>query len=176
MAKQLSMKEVQKEVNIYNEFVEFPVTVNGTEYEVKLFPFFSPEKVTKMLNEIVEFNKAAQKENFELPENQWEEFVAYYIVRTFTNIKMTKSKKAKVIYQEFKSAINSKLFDVIIQSIPEESVNYVYEKLYQMVELTAKFEGKLAQLQEEYQGLNLENKDIFEQLNQVKKEKQIPEV
>lgn len=168
---QLSMNLIKENNKQYKEFVEIPVNAQGQEYIVKIWPFFSPVKVAKLRDELIEFRQNVDKEKLIIEDKEWDDIIAYYIVREFTNIKMTQGKKAKTIYDEFKEAINSKLFEVILKSFPEESIMFVHEKIYELAEMNAKLENRIRQVQKEIKELPLENKDIL-----LKTEKQIPEV
>ncbi|MBD1379219.1 hypothetical protein [Metabacillus arenae] len=167
---QLSMSVIKEDAKQYDEFIEIPVTAQGKEYIVKLWPFFSPTSVNKLINELIEFKKKADEEKLKIEDKSWDDLIGYFIVRHFTDIKMTKSKKAKTIYDEFKSAINSKLFEIILKSIPEESMMFVHGKIMELAEMNAKLQERVRQAQKEIQELPLENKDIL-----LKNRKQIPE-
>lgn len=171
MGKQLSMSIIEKDNRKYNETVELPVDVSGTEYIINIYPFFKPEKVNAMLNELVEFFANARSEGVKLKDEDFDGLIGFYIVKHFTDIKITNSKKAKRIYQEYKTAINSKLFDVILKNIPEESMEYVYDKVFELQELNAKLENQIKRYKEALDELPLENRDIL-----FPKKKQIPEV
>lgn len=161
MGKQLSMSLISQDNKKYNETVELPVDVSGEEYIIKIYPFFSPIKVNNMLNEIGEFLNNAKKENVKIKDEDFDYIIGYYIVKYFTDIKFTSSKKPNRIYKEIKEAMNSKLFDVILKSIPEESIEYVYEKIFEKQEMVAKIENKLKMYKNILNELPLENRDIL---------------
>nr|BDD47801.1 hypothetical protein 2 [Bacillaceae bacterium] len=169
---QLNMKVIKEDNKRYKEFVTIDIEAQGNTYEVKIYPFLSPSLVAKLRDELIEFRQNVDKEKLTIEDTEWDDLISYFIVRHFTNIKMTKSKKAKTIYEEFKEAINSKLFEVILKSFPEESIMSVHEKIYELAEMNAILEQRMKQIQKEIQGLDLENKDILFNENR----KQIPEV
>jgi N-glycosylase/DNA lyase len=161
MSKQLSMQVIKEDVKKYDEFIELPVKAQGNEYIVKIYPFFKPEKVRDMLNEMIGFYRNCEKEKVNVKDEEFDDIVGYFIVKHFTNIKTTTSEKAKKIYEEFKVAINSQLFEVILKTLPEESIQYVYNKIFEIIELNAKLQNKIKKFQDEIKNLPLENKDIL---------------
>jgi hypothetical protein len=146
---QLTMKEVKESNKIYNEVIELPVIVGNQERTVTFKPYFSNVAVKKLVDKIQEFYVNAKKENLEFDEDYSDDDIIYYfIVRQFSDIKFTTSKKAKAIYEEFKEAINSDLFTVILKSIPEESYAKVYDRIKDITELGARLENQIKQLQQ----------------------------
>jgi hypothetical protein len=164
MAKQFSVAQLQDEVSMYDEFVEIPVTAQGKEYIVKMYPYFKPEKIRDLVNELIEFFKASDKEKVTVQPIEEDDLVGYYIIKYFTDMKFTKSKKAKNIYAEFKLALNSQLFKVLMETYPQESVQQVYERIYAITEANAKFGDKFKEMQETIKNLPLENRDVLEKL------------
>ena len=161
--KQLPFSVIAQENSIYEEFVEFPVFVNDTEYIIKLYPYFSNTKISSLIQELIEFIKNSQEEQLDFDADaEFSDLIAYFMMRTFTDIKFTSSKKAKAIIQEYEQAKNSDLFKVIISSIPEESITKVYDAIYEIQEVNAKLMNQVKRMQEEYLKLPLENRDIIE--------------
>jgi subtilase family serine protease len=171
MSKQLTMKVVQEDVKKYKEQVEFTVNAQGDEFTVKFYPYFSPAKIKSLVENLIQFFQSANKEKLNVPDEEFDDLISYFIIRTFTNIKMTTSKKAEKIYEEFKVAINSELIGLILSSFPEESVLAVHKRIYDTIELSAKLENKLKAIKDEIKDLPLENKEVL-----FGKEKQVPEV
>jgi hypothetical protein len=136
MGKQLTMKEVKKEVSLYDQFITLPVTVNEDVFKVKVYPCFSAEKVKKLVDDIYNFHVQAKKENLEIKEDQFDDIISYFIVRHFTDIKMSKGKKAKTLYEEFKLSINSEIFRWVLESVTEDSINKVYDRINSINEFT----------------------------------------
>ncbi|MGG3892014.1 hypothetical protein [Metabacillus fastidiosus] len=169
---QITMGMIKKDNQKYKEFVELPVPVGDKEYVVKIYPYFSPEKVRDLRNEYYQFLKTAEDEKVEIPEIERDDLIGYYVIKYFTDVKMTSSKKIKTIYAEFKEALNSPLFEVVLKGLPEESLLYVHEKIHEIKEIGARFENEIRKAQEEIQNLDLENRDVLFPPT----EKQIPEV
>lgn len=168
--KRLKMSLVAQENKIYDEYVEIDVKVGDKDYVIKLYPFFSPSKVKDMLNDVLEFYKLAKEQNLKIKDDEFEVILGYYIIKHFTDIQMTGSKKATVIYKEIKEAVNSRLFDELLKSIPKESIEYVYEKIFEMQDTLVKLESVYKNVIEEIKNLPLENRDIlFPQVNSDKK-------
>jgi hypothetical protein len=165
MGKQFSVSQLKDEVSIYDEFVEIPVTAQGTEYIVKMYPYFKPEKVRDLVNELIDFFKAADKEKLVIPKIEEEDLIGYFIIKYFTDMKFTTSKKAKRIYEEFKLALNSDLFKVLMETYPKESFDKVWDRIFEVSEASARLESKVKEAQENIKNLPLENRDVFEKLN-----------
>jgi DNA uptake protein ComE-like DNA-binding protein len=165
MSEQFSVSQLQDEVSMYEEFVEIPVTAQGKEYIVKMYPFFKPEKVRDLVDEMIEFFKVADKEKVEVKPIEEDDLIGYFVIKYFTDMKFTKSKKAKSIYNEFKLALNSQLFKVLMETYPEESIKSVHERIYAVRDASLKFGDKIKEVQELVKNMPLENRDILEKLN-----------
>jgi hypothetical protein len=165
MSEKLSVSQLKDEVSMYDEFAEFPIVISGKEYIVKMFPYFKPEKIRDLVNELFDFLKAADKEKVNIPPIEEDDLVGYFIVKYFTDMTFTKSKKAKVIYNEFKLTLNSKLFKVLMESYPKDSIQLVYDRIYGIIEADAQLKNRFSEMQEVMNNLQLENRDIFEKLN-----------
>lgn len=164
MSEQFKVSQLQDEVSIYDEYVEIPVTAQGKEYTVKMYPYFKPEKIRDLVNELIEFFKAADKEKVEVKPIEEDDLVGYYIIKYFTDMVFTKSKKAKNIYAEFKLALNSQLFKVLMETYPKESIQQVYERIFAITEASTNFENKFKEMQEMIKNLPLENREVIEKL------------
>jgi hypothetical protein len=164
-SKRLSVSQLKDEVSMYDEFIEITVPIQGEEYTVKMFPYFKPEKVRDLVNELIEFFKASDKEKLEIPEIEEDDLIGYFIIKYFTDMKFTTSKKAKKIYEEFKLALNSDLFKVLMKTYPEESVKKVLDRIYEVRETDAKLKAKIEKAQDAIVNLPLENREIFEKIN-----------
>ncbi|PAD70728.1 hypothetical protein CHH83_02675 [Bacillus sp. 7586-K] len=170
--KNVTMSMIKEDNRKYKEFLSIDVEVNGESHEVKLYPFFSPEKVAKLRDELYEFKLNADKEKLNINEAEWSDIVGYFILKYFTNITMTTSKKAKVIYKEFKEVINSRVSEFLLKQFDQDSILYVHDKINEIADMEAILLNKIKQVQEEIKSLPLENKDILLGKNR----KQIPEV
>jgi hypothetical protein len=164
-SKKLSVSQLKDEVSMYDEFVEIDVNVNGTDYVVKMYPYFKPEKVRDLVNELIEFFKASEKEKLDIPSIEEDDLIGYYIIKYFTDMKFTSSKKAKKIYEEFKLVLNSDLFKVLMETIPKKSFEKVIDRIFEVRDASMLLQDKFKAAQENIKNLNLENKDIFEKLN-----------
>jgi N-glycosylase/DNA lyase len=165
MTKQFSVSQLKDEVSIYDEFVDIPVTVQGKEYIVKMFPYFKPEGIRDLVNEMIDFFKASETEKLIIPQIEEDDLVGYFIVKHFTDMKFTKSKKAKVIYNEFKLVLNSQLFKVLMETYPQESIKSVYDRIFSVIENNEQLKNKFKETQGVIKDLPLENREIFEKLN-----------
>ncbi len=135
-----------------------------------MYPFFAPEKIRDLVNELVDFYKKAQEEKLDIPKIEEDDLVGFFIIKYFTNLKLTSSKKAKKLYEDFKTALNAPLFKVLMKSFPEDSITKVYDRIYEVIEMSAEMENRIKAYQEQLKELPLENRDII-----FGKQKQIPE-
>lgn len=159
-------KDLKSEVEIYDEYVELPFTPFGSDKDiiVKLYYSFKPEKVKNLINEYAAFIHTSKKEKLSLEDDELEDLLCYYIIKYFTDVTTTKSKKAKTIYNEFKLLINSRFYTQIMELFPAESIKEVQNRWMQLIEISGKMEQQLASIQKEIGNLNLENKEVFESL------------
>jgi hypothetical protein len=148
MKQKLTMKEVKESNKVFEEQIELPVQVGDREYTVKFKPYFSNVEVKNLVDDIQLFHVNAKKEKLEIQDDEIDDINGYFIIRHFSDIKMTTSKKVKTLYAEFKEAINSDLFTVILKSIPEESYAKVYDRIKDINELGARLENQIKQLQQ----------------------------
>jgi hypothetical protein len=162
MAKQLSMKQVKESNSIYNETVEIPIDVNGEEFIIKLKPYLHQESIRELIQNYADFLKLCEKKSVKIKESEEIDLLSFFTVKHTTDIKFTSSKKAKTIYDEFQEAKKSKLFKVILESIPEETHNDIWEYAMEVVEVNAKLQRQMEQLQDEFKNLPLENRDVIE--------------
>jgi hypothetical protein len=153
MSEKLSISQLKDEVSIYDEFIEIPVTMNEKEYAVRMYPYFKPEKIRDLVNELHDFLNVAKQEKLVIPPIEEDDLVGYFIVKYFTNLTATKSKKAKAIYNEFKIALNSKLFKVLIEAFPKDSIGEVYDRIYEVIKADAELKDKFSAMQNVYKNI-----------------------
>lgn len=161
MAERLSISMIKDEVKMFDEYIDIPFTAQGKEVNVRLYPFFSPTAIRDMVNDLAEFFRNAKKEKVKYKDEEFDDIVGYFILRHFTDIKFTKSKKAKTLYDEFKIIVNSQVFKVLLETIPKESIKAVYDRIFEIIELSAEFENRIKEIQKQIQELPLENRDIL---------------
>src|SRR5690554_2468559 len=97
--KQLSISMLKEYNKRFDEIVDIPVDFNGEEYVVKMHPFFSPTKVKELVDNLITFYKNAEKEKLSVPQELEDDLVGYFIVGTFSNLKLSLTKKAKSIFE-----------------------------------------------------------------------------
>ena len=163
MGKQVSIKQLEPEVNIYKEFVEIPVTINGNdeEYAIKLYPYFKPEKIKKLVNELVLFFQTAAKEKLNIPDEEQDDLIGFFMVKHFTNLKFTTSKKAVNIYKEFKIALNTSVFKTLIETFPAESKYEVMQRIFEISTTNEKLQAVIGKAQEAFKDLPLEHREML---------------
>jgi hypothetical protein len=163
MGKQLAISNLKDEVSAYDEYVEFDVNSDSETYTVKMYPFFKPEKIRDLIEDMINFAKKCEEEKIKINDKDEDDLVGFFILKHFTNIKFTKSKKAKKLYEEFKIALNAKMFGEILKAFPEQSILDVQKMLYDHLEMSVKAHKTREEFQERIKGLELENREVFEQ-------------
>ncbi|WP_182004728.1 hypothetical protein [Priestia aryabhattai] len=161
MSKQLSLKAVKKENEIYKEKFDIPVKVDGVEYNIKITPFFSPEKIKNVINSFSKLCKMAVDENIEIKNGEDFSIIDCLLIKEFTDIKFSNNRKASTILAEFKQLLNSPLYRELMEAFPESSVHEAYGYYNDMKGVAVKFERFIEQQQEMVNKLPLENKDIL---------------
>jgi hypothetical protein len=161
MAERLSISMLKQEVEVYNESVDIPFVVGDKEINVKLKPFFSPTLIRDIVSDITLFFLNADKEKLIIDKNEEDDIVGYFILRHCTDIKFSKGKKAKTLYDEFKILVNSQIFKVLLDAIPQESIASVYDTIYEVIEVSTKFQKQLKKYQEQIKELPLKNREIL---------------
>lgn len=161
MSNKLTVSKIKDVNKKYKAFIELPVYLEDEEYIIKIYPFFKPEKVKKMVDEWILFYQNVKKENIEINKDYESDIVAYFIVRNFTDLKFTTSKKAKVIFEEIKEIINApQVFDVVLKAFPEESIKDIYSRAHDVIEASKKVIAQNTELAEEYKNAKIENEFI----------------
>jgi hypothetical protein len=153
MAERLSISMLKKHVEAYNETIEIPIIADGKEFNVKLKPFISPTLARDIVNDLANFFYNADKEKVKVADNEHDDLVGYFILKYCSDIKFSKSKKAKILYEEFKVLLETDLFKVLIDFIPEESIKRVYNRIEEVLDVSSKYEEKMALLQDKAKSL-----------------------
>lgn len=166
----VTAKMLAEENEIYNEFVEIPVFYEEKEHFIKVYPYFSPEKVRDSVDSLFKFYQKAKEENIAVPEEEGSDIIAYFVVRYFTDIAFSRSKKAKVLYKEFKQVLNSKVFKTVVETFPHESLKEVYERIYQVNDMAQILELQSLQRAELIENFNGEGKQKLMSAMQTKDE------
>lgn len=161
MVQQVSIDMIANENKVYDEHIDIPVTLNGQELNIKLFPFFRPQEVANLVDGMIEFYKSASTEKVNMPQHEESDFVMFNIVKHFTDLKFSKSKKAKKTYEEFKIAIDSKIFKLLAKSFPEDSILDVYERIQEIKEAKEKLQTKTNDLQKYVKDIPLKSRDLI---------------
>jgi hypothetical protein len=162
MAKRLSMTALKKENKLYKHFEEIEVVAQGEINVIKVFPFFSPEKVRELVDDAMEFIQNARKENIVINDNEQSDILAYFLIKYFTDVRgFTASKKAKDIYDEYKIVLNAEVFNEIVKIFPEESIEKVYQRVIQVNNASEIITRQFNQYKSTVDSLNLKNKDVL---------------
>lgn len=161
MSKKLSLKQVEKENEIYKETIDVPIKVNGEDYAIVMYPFFSPTRIENVVNEFAKFAENAKEEKLKIKENDEIHIVHCFVIKEFTDIKFTTSKKAKTIYAEFKQLINNPLYKELTNYFLKDSMDLVYEAFQNELAYFKKIEDLMSKTQQEIKNLPIENKEIL---------------
>jgi len=161
VSKQLSLKTVKKENQLYKEKFDIPVKVDGVVYNIKITPFFSPEKIKKVMDEFSKIVKMADDEKVVIEDKEVFNIIDCLLIKEFTDIKFSNNRKAATILAEFKELLNSPLHRELMEAFPEQSVLDAYGRFNDFNASAAKFERLVKQQQKEVDDLPLENRDIL---------------
>lgn len=174
-SKQPTLKSLVKdEVEAYNTYFDIPFIPFGQTdpVQIRIYPLFSPQKVAITVNEYIGFiNKAVQEKINITPEEEGD-LLGYFVIKNFTNVKTTTSKKAKTVYDEFKMLVNSRFYTEIISFFPEESMRAVHERLFEIIEASDQLNTQFKQIQKEAEKVINENKETFDVLAEALKNKE----
>lgn len=167
MAKQVSVNMLKKEVEIYDKFVEIPVNVSDSNepFVIKLYPYFKPEKIRNCVKEMGLFFKNCEEEKVTFSKEEEDDLVIFFIIRHFTNLKMGSSEKAKKIYGDFRTVINSEIYRILVDSFPEESINKVHDFAFEAIKNSEKINNKTIEHQKLVKELQIKHKDVLQQIN-----------
>ncbi len=164
MTKQLSTSQLKEHNKKYNEVIEEDFEIDGEDYTIRIYPYFKPEKIKDLLNERQEFLNKCHEENIELQDDEISDFLGYLIIKYFTNIKTTTSRKAKTIYKDFKTLLNHEIYLPLLNVFPEKSIRKVQEMLFERTETYIKLEEEIRKQQEKIKDLPLENREVIEKV------------
>ncbi|MET3505612.1 hypothetical protein [Halalkalibacter oceani] len=155
---------LKEEVQMYDEFIDIPFVPIGHEKEIviRMYPLFKPEKVRDCVADYFSFIAQCKKEQIVIQEVEVDDILGYFIIKHFTNAKLTKGKKAKTVYDEFKILINSHFYKELISYFPEESIKSVHNRRFELIETVGKMEKQFNQINEELAKLPLENREAIE--------------
>ncbi|MCA1027323.1 hypothetical protein LCM23_14575 [Cytobacillus kochii] len=173
MTKKFKASMLKDEVDQYSQTLQFPVKYNEEEYIVKLYPFFSPVKISELVNDLAVFFKGLNEEGHSIDNSEEVGIVNCFILKHFSDMQFYNGRKAKnrfkKLYDEFKYVINSEVCQILIKSFPVESMEKVYEKIAEVIETGKKFERDKANIINTIKELPLENEFLKEKaLNEIK--------
>ena len=132
---------------------------------IKLYPYFKPEKIKDCVNEMGLFFKKCEDEKITISKEEEDDIVIFFIIRHFTNLKMSSSEKAKRIYNDFKTVINSDVYRFLVETLPEESIIKVYDFAFEAIKNTEKINRKTTEHQNLVEDFREKHKDILQQIN-----------
>lgn len=178
----LPISALEKENKNYDEnIIVTTITYENKDHEILFYPLFKFEKIRKLILELGQFYNNAEKEKVNIDPIEEEHLINYFIIKHFSKgLKFTSSKKAKTIYNEFKTIYNSSLYRIFKEEVfPEElvqnSIEEVYNEFFNNLELADKFSRKLEKAKQSIENLPLENKELlkmaFENIGNKKVEK-----
>ena len=167
MAKQVSVNMLKKDVDVFDKYVEIPVNVadSNEPFIIKLYPYFKPEKIRDCVKDMGLFFKKCEDEKITISKEEEDDIVVFFIIRHFTNLKMSSSEKAKRIYNDFKTVINSDVYRFLVDTLPEESITKVFDFAFETIKNVEKIHNKTVEHQNLIKDLRVKHKDVLEQIN-----------
>lgn len=148
----IKFEDIEQEVIVYDEMVEFDVEVNGKEEVVKFYPYFKVEKINELIKEMSEFYANAKTEKIFIKDEEFPDMVMFFIIRHFTDLDFGESVKADILYKQFNVVKNAKLFKLLSESFPRESVISVFDNTQELMsqnEVLLKTQEKLMSMNKE---------------------------
>lgn len=160
MSKNLNITKIKKSNQIYSEKIEVKFDFDN-EHVVTIYPYFKPEKSVELLKDFGEYIKLSEDEGIEINDDMFVDLVMAFIIHKFSSLKLPDYKKPKLFTQAFTALINSKYYPQICKEFPQESIEEVFERIYEQFEASAKIQRHVNQTKEIIKDLPLENKDVL---------------
>lgn len=167
----LRLSKANKETKKYDESImhEF---ANGEL--LKVYPYFRPSTIEKLLEELQVRLKHIHEANAQLKEMELYHFVLFLCVKYFTALKSDiedkreKEDSARLIAQ-FRAFIDSTYYSELVNEVfvPSETAK-VWDKVVQFLAATQLFEELGEQLQHKVADLKLKNADILKDISKLK--------
>lgn len=145
----IKFEDIEQEVAVYDEMVEFNVEVNGKDEVVKFYPYFKDSKINELIKELSEFYANTKTEKIFIKDEEFPDIVMFFIIRHFTDLEFEKNTKADVLYKQFNVVKNARLFKLLAEAIPRESVTNVFNKaneLMEQAEVLLKTQAKIMEM------------------------------
>ena len=98
MAKKLPMKRIYEENEQFKE--QWTLEFDNGEYEVKIFPYFSPTRVVKCVRNIGKELKELEDLGINFDDEHLDEYIHYHIVKEFTDIRTPSNRKKDIRFFE----------------------------------------------------------------------------
>jgi len=151
MSKNLTITELRKQDKKFNEKID--VEVNG--YSLKIDKYFRKTKINKLIAELQEKFEDAQLNDYRLQELIFP-YVLLLVIKHFTSLHIPEELDEQLKVLDL--LIDHDLFTDIINSIPRDQMELVYDEI-------AKVTEGLKQFTEEFEKMVLENPDILRDSN-----------
>jgi hypothetical protein len=120
MAKKLTMTDIKNENKKYTEKKK---VVLSDEYYVHIYPNFSPESISELINEIISDSQRAKEVGINFDKISTSDWSIFNVIYKFTDLGIPTDIKRKV--QAFTEIMNSEYLVKIIEAFPVESINKV---------------------------------------------------
>jgi hypothetical protein len=164
MAKKLSMKKVYESTEQYDhkEKIEF-----DDDTYVNLFPFISPQNVSRILETMAQDLTKYAELGIELEDRLLDDLIGYEILKVQSDITTPRTETnegVKKDVQFFKAFINSPYYLEIMKYFDEEEIEKVYNKMYDSLEQFGKMENLMRKKMEEIQNLDLQSPELRERI------------
>lgn len=120
MAKKITVTDIK---NDNKKFTEKKKVILSDEYYVHIYPNFSLEAISELINEIISDPKRAKDEGIDFNKINMGDWSMFNIVYKFSDLGIPSDIKKKV--QVYTELIKSNYWTKIVESFPIESINKV---------------------------------------------------
>lgn len=168
----VTMKMIQEDYNKYNETfdIEFERANENGEmktYTIQLYPYFKPERITKVLENIKkDVTEIEKHDELKLSNELMPIFVIYHAILEFTNLPKPLSKNIEKRISHFQQFINTDYFKMVEEHLIQSEMDKVWDSLMSAVIANE----KINRMHNKIQNLNLQSPELKAHI-----QKRIPE-
>lgn len=168
----LKLTEIKREAKSLDQKETIQLD-NGKD--LHFYPIFKETIVQELLEEMQEKFLYINENGIELKDSTIFNFTLFYCIKYFTHLRKDIPDEFEKQIEVMTWMIDTKLFKEIIEIFDNKEINKVWDKITDFL-ATAQYSEKLmGDVQNKFQKLDLENRDVFEQVFKHKKAKFVDE-
>lgn len=169
--KQLTLAHAKRQIKKYNEQEKYTL---HDDTLLTFYPYFSNDKIDKLLDELQMFIKESEEQELKLTDKLLYGLINLLIIKHFTHLK--KYIKGNLLdHIEALNILNNAgyLHEIMNDVFIVHEVEKVYSRLSDILAQNQVLENILFKANERARELELKNKELFEQIDKIDGEKQI---